>query len=636
MKEYYTKMDGSCSLISQYYNATCAAPTTASVAIFTTLITSLIEAESNLGNPNDYPKDETGNLLDEYDFVVIGAGSAGSVVASRLSEVTSWKVLLIEAGGDPTPASDVRAILYPLLNSDLNWNHTTAPDNNSCLGLINQQCHWPRGKVLGGTSTISAELYVRGMPQDYDNWVKIGNKGWDYDNVLEYFKKSEDNKAQRLLKDIDGITYHSAGGLQTVEDYQCGDVAEKLSNAVKELGYEVLDDLNGPKRLGFGCVQGTIRKGRRCSTAKAFLTPAKDRTNLHVSKHSLVTKIHINPVKKIAKRVEFRTRNGDVKIVKIRKEVIVSAGAINSPQILMLSGIGPKEHLKKVGVKPIIKDLKVGENLQDHFISYASAYAIHLSANTSQSSGVATDSSYEFLTRGTGPLGSSNGGAFLGFIRTNSSEDERPDIQISSFPFFRTDSQRLQDFTTFRGYKNDTINSLQNILKESDLFILSPSLLRPKSTGRVLLNSLNASIPPLIHSGYLSDKEGSDIKTMIEGIRFTIKVMETEVMKSYGAQRIKFYLSECEKYEFDSDDYWKCTLKYGGSSDFHTVGTCKMGNSSDPSAVVNNELKVYGVDRIRVVDSSIMPRIVSGNPNAPIIMIAEKASDMIKKQWLKK
>jgi glucose dehydrogenase (acceptor) len=606
-----------------------------SAVLFTSLITTLMQSQKQLGNPDDYPDDATSHLLDEYDFIVVGAGSAGAVIANRLSEVSDWKVLLLEAGGDPNPTSDIPSLAFSLQKTDIDWQYQTEPEAGMCQGFRDKRCNWPRGKVLGGSSVLNLMIYIRGMKADYDAWAAAGNHGWSYEEVLPYFRKSQDVTSEKLLqKDSNGEKYHARGGPLTLEEFEQTEFSETILEAVKELGYERLEDLNGENQLGFGNIIATTRKGTRCSTAKAFLSPIKFRENIHVAKHAHVTRILINDQTKTAYGVEFKTKDGNVASVKFRNEVIISAGTINSPQILMLSGIGPQEHLEDIGIKPVVSNLKVGENLQDHLIFPGALFNVKKSQHYQMSPLNLLDTYYYYLTRHTGPLSTHLGTTVTGFIKTKFAEDKRPDLQYHFLVLLANDSNTVNLVSHILGFPDEATKSLHEIASYSDFYFVVPTLIRPKSKGKLLLRSQNPLEHPKIFAGYLSDPERKDVTTMLEGIKFAQELMSTEVMKLKESKQRKLVIEGCENFEFDSSDYWECLVRHIGTTVFHPVGTCKMGPRSDPGAVVDPELRVHGVKGIRVADASIMPNIVSGNTNAASIMIGEKAADMIKREWL--
>jgi len=631
-------MEGAC--ISSHWTSASSCPVNAdmsgaSAVLFTSLITTLMQSQKQLGNPDDYPDDATSHLLDEYDFIVVGAGSAGAVVASRLSEVSQWKVLLLEAGGDPTPTSDIPSLAFTLQKTDIDWQYQTEPEEGMCQGLKDKRCNWPRGKVLGGSSVLNFMIYIRGMKADYDAWAAAGNYGWSYEEVLPYFKKSQDITSERLLKqDSNGQTYHAKGGPLTLEEFEKTEFGETILQAVKEMGYETLDDLNGENQLGFGNLFGNVGNGIRCNTVKAFLSPIKFRENLHVAKHAHVTRILINDQTKTAYGVEFKTKDGNILSVKFRNEVILSAGAINSPQILMLSGIGPQQHLEEIGIKPVISNLKVGENLQDHIFFPGTVFNIKKSEHYQMSPQSLLDIYYYYLTRRTGPLSTHLGATVSGFIKTKFTEDERPDLQLHFLALLANDTTAVNLLSHVIGFPEQTTKSFYEIISYSDFYFVLPTLIRPKSKGKILLQSQLPHEHPKIFAGYFSDPEGKDLAVMLEGIKFAQELMKTKVMKAKEAKQRKVFIEGCENLEFDSTGYWECLLRHIGTTVYHPVGTCKMGPSSDPGAVVDPELRVHGVKGIRVADASIMPNIVSSNTNAASIMIGEKAADMIKKEWL--
>ncbi|KAK6190341.1 hypothetical protein SNE40_002231 [Patella caerulea] len=553
-----------------------------------------------------------------YDYIIVGAGSAGSVLANRLSKDSSLKVLVLEAGSDDQQPS-ANILKVPLmcglaLNTEYDWAYYSVPQKNCCKGLQGQRVSMARGKVLGGSSQINYNLYVRGHRKDYDGWSEAGCDGWSYSEVLPYFIRSENIQS---LKHMDK-EYHGTNGPLVVSESQATDFPGFMIEAGKELGYGT-GDYNGREQKGFFASQATIQDGERCSTAKAFLWPAvTSRKNLHVLTNAHVKKVVIKNKKAVG--VEFYHK-GTLKSVSVNKEIILSAGALSSPQILMLSGIGPKEHLKSHGI-PVVADLPVGDNLQDHvcFVSYYKTKDLVFNSPNK------TDSLWthiQYLTTKSGVLATPGGVESLAFISTDSKSLEYPDLEIhGEHLLFNEDAVRdeLGVDPNYAKYYSG-LNDLNG-------FILSLTLLRPKSHGILRLNSTDAMQHPVIDPRYLENKE--DVDGLLRGIRFAQKLTKTKTFQSLGTEFFHKPFSPClEKSKFDSDEYWRCYIRYFTLVIYHSTGTCKMGRTEDPTTVVDPQLRVKGIHGLRVADASIMPSIVSGNTNAPCIMIGEKAADMI-------
>lgn len=513
--------------------------------------------------------------------------------------------------------AEVPAMAPVLASSSIDWGYRTQAQPHACRSRPEGTCPWARGKVMGGCSTINYMIYTRGNPGDYDEWAHFGNPGWSYEDVLPYFRKLEHNGDPEFAADRKN---HGTDGWQSVQrmPYQDENTIAVLQGW-KEVGWPETD-ANSEHQLGVMLLQTTTKDGRRASTNSGYIRPIRrERKNLVVQTQAHVTRILIDPKTKKAFGVEY-VRNGKVTYALTNKEVILSAGAINSPKILMSSGVGPSEDLSRLGI-PVIKDLRVGYNLQDH--TTTDGVVIALTNHTTRDiSEFKRDLDY-YLHTNRGPLSSTAALQANVFAQTKYAQDHRPDIQ------FLYDSVNVNNFYT------DPILTMQTSifpLSYYDGLMMRPILLGPKSRGVV---TLNASDPiwgnPTIYANTFTEE--IDLRVMVDGIRIALRQLDTHAMAHLGARLVTTQLPACQHYDFDTDEYWECVITEYTTTIYHASGTCKMGPKDDLEAVVDHELRVHGIRRLRVIDASIQPTIVRGNTNVPTIMIGEKGSDMIKHTW---
>ncbi|KAJ9600021.1 hypothetical protein L9F63_009685, partial [Diploptera punctata] len=555
---------------------------------------------------------------DHYDFIVVGGGSAGCVVANRLSEIPQWKVLLIEAGGEEPLELSIPSFKGYGIGSRVDWQYVTQAQPNVCGG---KPCSWPRGKTLGGTSVLNWMLYSRGNKHNYEDWKQLGNTNWGDDDVLPYFKKSENNEDPKIARNT---RYHAEGGYLSVGMFPYKDKnAMVLLKAYQEYGLDEVD-FNAEKQTGIMFVQATQHNGERRSANRAFLEPIRDhRPNLKIVTNVRVTKVLIHPENKTAYGVQFAHENDRSVTGQIfaDKEVIVSGGSVNSPQLLMLSGIGPRDTLENVGIE-MIQDLQVGQNLQDHvttsgFSISLDDYATRLSAENE----IKRDIRFYLRTNRTGPFAGIGPTESSGFSKSRHvpKDEDYPDTMV-------------QYISIVKPRENETCTT--NVVSPSNYYNALGfwlSNMRPESRGYITINSSDPFALPLIYPNYFNSTR--DLEVIIDGYNMGMKVLETEALTKAGFKINKTKAAGCESYEFASDDYWICLARNHTQPFYHPAGTCKMGPQSDPSAVVDPELKVHGIKGLRVADCSIMPEIESGNTNVVTMMIGDRCADFIKKDW---
>ncbi|KRG64908.1 GMC family oxidoreductase [Stenotrophomonas humi] len=525
--------------------------------------------------------------MKEFDYIIVGAGSAGCVLANRLSADPQLRVLLIEAGPrDWHPFIHMPAGIARLVNNRrVNWSYDTEPEP----ALNNRRLWWPRGKVLGGSSSINAMCYVRGVPDDYDRWAQAGASGWDWNSVLPWFRHSEGN-----ARGADAL--HGADGPLQVSDLRhINALSRVFIEAGQQAGYALNTDFNGRQHEGVGLYQVTQKDGARCSSAAAYLAPVRQRRNLQVLTGAQVERVQIDNGR--ASGVVLRA-GGQRQQLHATREVLLSAGAINSPQLLMLSGIGPADHLRSHGIDVQLDQPGVGANLQDH-LDICTLYRTVPGVSYDRASELKIG--FDYFLRGHRGAGTSNVAEAGGFIRSRFAPDERADIQFHFVPAMLDNHGRHR--------------------LPGDGYTLHACYLHPHSRGHIALASNDPRAPARIHANYLGDAEGFDLKMMIEAARLSRDILQ---QPAFAPWRKAPLLPERD----DLDDAGlEAFIRAKAETIYHPIGTCRMG--SDDYAVVDPQLRVRGIDGLRVIDASVMPTLVSGNTNAPTIMIAERAASLI-------
>uniref|UniRef100_A0A182QMK0 Glucose-methanol-choline oxidoreductase N-terminal domain-containing protein n=1 Tax=Anopheles farauti TaxID=69004 RepID=A0A182QMK0_9DIPT len=588
------------------------------------VINTLAEMVSEM-NDIDYGNPQ---LRTVYDYVIVGAGPAGCVLANRLSEDPKVSVLILELGRGERPAFAEPPMLGPMLmGSDYSFGYETTRQKYGCLGLTDRKCSWTHGRGVGGSSIINNIIYTRGNRRDFDNWARAGMEGWSWEEVLPYYRKIE----RANIKDFDGNGAHGKEGRVSVEDCPFrSEVAKAFVASASQSGYPYLD-YNAGDNLGVSFLQAHSKRGHRVTAGTAYLKDVRHRPNLHISTRSWATQILFSEDNSEAVGVRF-TKNKRYHTVRARRELILSAGAFETPKLLMNSGIGPAEHLRQHGIR-VVRDLPVGRQVYEHGGAFGPVFIVRNGSRAEQNllsleQLLTVDEMLKFRN-GTGPL-TSNSIESLLYVKSPVASDPDPglpDVEVmQSFLSMSFDSSiatriayRLPDELVRQYY--DPLMSVRN-------FMFLPMIMKTHTVGRVELKSRNPFHHPIFNYQYFEDER--DVEALVYAIKEVLRIVQAAPMQRLGIELYNRPVPGCEHEQFNSDDYWRCHVRTLTTTFQHQVATCRMGAPGDPSAVVDPRLRVRGVGRLRVADAGIIPEPPTAHTCAMSYLIGEKAADMIR------
>lgn len=593
---------------------------------FLKLLHSLNKEQCAMASRITYPRDYSLSIKndDEFDIIIVGCGAAGSALAAKLSDEKDLNVLVLEAGSTPSMQSEIPGLWANSIGSDMDWKYFAEENETFGQSLDKRRCRVVRGKCLGGTTALNTMLYDRGLEADYVKFEAAGLTKWSWKDVLKYYKRSEDCKFEKITTNETVRQHHSQGGKVTVDSFRntkTVKIRQVYAEALNAVSYDTMDFLDVKNHKGFVSSVATVRNGLRVNAAKAFLNNANRKYNLKISARSMVDKIIFE--NKRAVGLEFINSVGERIKVKSKKNVILCAGPVGSPKLLLKSGVGPKALLDSLKIPMVVQNNHVGSNLRAHptFLGLTVTFETPPIKPYSISEMV-----FEYLMKHTGPLATIGLCSFTGFIDVD--ENGTPDIQIFFYYY-------SQDDTVFMPSQLDALNFNDNITEQiidlnddKDVQIVGISLLHPKNTGKVTLKVTDEGLKPIIEYGSLDEE---DVSTLLKAIEWVKKIAVSDAFKQYGPKIVPLKIEGGPKPDVDCEEYWRYVIRHLTTMNFQMVGTCSMATECS-KGVVSEDLEVFGAKDLLVADSSILPVMFSAESSAPSMMVAEKAADIVKEK----
>lgn len=593
---------------------------------FLKLLHSLNREQCNMASKVSYPRDYSLSIKtdDEFDVVIVGCGAAGSVLACKLSDEKDIKVLLLEAGGTPHLESEIPGLWANSIGSDMDWNYFAEEDETYGQGLDKKRVQIVRGKTLGGTTALNMMLYDRGTDADYTKFQSAGLTKWSWRDVLKYYKRSEDCKFEKITTSTTVSKSHSQGGKLRVDSFRntrTVQIRQVFSKALNAVNYSTLDYFDVKNHKGFVSSIATVKDGLRVNAAKAFLKNADRKYNLKISARSLVKRIIFDEKKAVG--VEFENSVGELIKVKCKNNVILSAGPIGSPKLLLESGVGPKDLLDSLEIPVVVDNENVGSNLQAHpnFLGLLVKFESQPLKSYSVSEMV-----FEYLMKHTGPFANIGLGSFTGFIDIDGNGE--PDIQIFFYYYSEDDTVFMPSQLDAFNFNDQITEQIIDLNDDNDIQMVGISLLRPKNTGRVTIKKTDDGYEPSVKYGSLDEE---DVGTLLKAIDWVKNLVTSVAFKQYGPTIVPLKIDGGPEPDLDSEEYWRYAIAHLTTMNVQMAGTCSMATDIS-KGVVSEDLNVFGTEGLKVVDSSALPIIFSGESCAPSMMVAEKASDIIKKK----